>query len=162
MSSIATFSYAETMWEKYLMFPTPENASKVSEIEYSPGTIPTNYGYWAPDLKILQNQVLGGDKESFHLVFRLSEDADGGLLEDLTAILGRSVRAQPEQFLREMAILKPNDERLRAILMMPGLEYVDRPEARKYEIKMRRKALASIVDDSLRSYKEKCLRLMVK
>lgn len=39
------------------MLPTPENASKVSQIEYSPGTIPPDYGYQAPDLKILQNQV---------------------------------------------------------------------------------------------------------
>ncbi len=99
---IARPSWAKTPWEVYLGYPTPQNASRVTKIEYSPKAIPENYGYWAPDLEILKNQILGGDSESFRLAFRLLRTSDGGLLEDLTAILSHTIRPRPELFLREV------------------------------------------------------------
>jgi hypothetical protein len=58
-------AFAGTLWEEYLSHPTPSNEAKVVKIDYSPGAIPQNHGYWAPDLKILRNQVMGGDSEAF-------------------------------------------------------------------------------------------------
>jgi hypothetical protein len=114
--------FAETPWEAYLALPTPENASKVVGIEYTPGAIPENYGYWAPDLDILRNQVIGGDKESFKLTYRIIKKSDGGLLEDLIVILSHTIRARPEFFLREMSELNPEHSLLGSILLMPGLD----------------------------------------
>jgi hypothetical protein len=151
---------AETLWEQYLALPTPENAKKVVSIEYTKGAIPDDYGYWAPDLLILQNQILGGDKESFRLAYRLRQNSDGGLLEDLTAILGRSIRPKPNMFLSEMLMLNPDSRALRSILRMPGLEYVDRRQAKNYELKMRKAAITSVSNEKLSSIKTKCLQLM--
>jgi hypothetical protein len=156
----STAAYAGTPWETYLSLPTPENASKVTALQYSAKALPPNYGYWAPDLEIMKNQILGGDGESFRLAYRLLEKADGGLLEDLMAILGKSIRVQPELFLREMAVLKPKPNRLKGILMVPGLEYTDRPKAKRYEIEMRRKALMSVTDENMKAQQEQCLSLM--
>lgn len=157
---LAGRSSAETPWEAYLALPTPRNASQVTKIQYGPGAIPENYRYWAPDLKILANQILGGDSESFRLAFRLRRDSDGGLLEELTMILSHTIRPHPEFFLRQLLELKPSKTDLEDILLMSGLEYVDRPRAQQYEIEMRRKALASVKTMALRGLRDKCLSII--
>jgi hypothetical protein len=151
---------AETPWETYLSLPTAGNASRVSAIKYSPGAIPSGYGYLASDLDILKIQVLAGDREAFRLTYRLILKSDGGPLGELIAILAHSIRPNPEFFLREMATLKPHPQGLKSILLMPGLEYVDRRNAQDYEIEMRRKALASVKNEDLRSIRDQCLKLM--
>jgi hypothetical protein len=155
-------AFAKTPWEGYLELPTPENASEVMKIEYTPGSIPESYGYWAPDLNILRNQVMGGDKESFRLTLRLIQESDGWLPEDLIVILDHTIRARPEFFLREMSELNPDRNVLKSILLMQGLEYVDRRDAQRYEIDMRRKALSKVSDISLKNYRDICLELMKK
>jgi hypothetical protein len=157
---LATYSYAATPWEQYLALPTPANASKVSALGYSAGAIPPNYGYWAPDLDILKIQILGGDQESFRLAYRLIERADGGLLEELTAMLGQSIRPQPEMFLRQLGALKPDTKLLKSILLNTSEEYVDRESARIFEIEMRKKALQSVADKSVVDIKAKCLNIL--
>jgi hypothetical protein len=154
------FVFAETPWEAYLSLPTPENASRVTKIEYTPGAIPDKHGYWAPHLGILTNQILGGDRESFRLAYRLRQHADGGLLEELTMVLNRAIRARPEFFLEEMSALHPNHATLKTILLMPGLEYVDLPEAQQYEISMRRDALAAVKSTKLRQFRDTCLKIL--
>jgi len=151
---------ADTKWENYLENPTPENAMRVASIDYSPGKIPENYGYWEPDLIILQDQILGGDSEAFRLAYRLREKAQGGLLEKLTILLSRTIRARPEFFLKEMAVLHPTEEILKDVLLMPGEEYVDRLTARKYELIMRHKALAAIKDKKLTAIRNRCIRIL--
>jgi len=158
--SVTAITLAETPWEAYLAFPTPENASRVNRIEYTPGAISEKYGYWALDLGILRNQVLGGDREAFRLAYRLRQNADGGLLEELTMVLSRVIRTRPDFFLEEMSTLRPDRTALEVILLMPGLEYVDRLEARRYEILMRRKALAAVSHKSLRAFRDTCLEIM--
>ncbi len=157
---VSSTSWAETPWEEYLNNPTSDNAIRVNRVEYTTGKIPRNYGYWEPDLDILRNQVLGGDSEAFRLAFRLLRNSDGGLREELTAILSHSIRPHPQFFLAQMSDLKPNETELRSILMMPGLEYVDRDQARIYELGMRRKALSSVSTKALLPLRERCLNLM--
>jgi hypothetical protein len=152
--------FAETPWEVYLSLPTPENATRVTKIEYTPGTISNKYRYWAPDLNIMGNQILGGDREAFRLAYRLLQKADGGLLEELTIVLSRVIRVRPGVFLEEMSALRPNRATLKSILLMPGLEYVDRREAQCYEIKMRRHALAVVENKTLRQIRDTCLKII--
>jgi hypothetical protein len=61
---------------------------------------------------------------------------------------------------REMSELNPEHSLLGSILLMPGLEYVDPIDARRYEIDMRRKALSAVSDMSLKKYRDICLELM--
>ena len=133
---------------------------EVASIGYSESAIPEGYGYWAPDLKILKIQVLSGDREAFLLTYKLMSSSDGGLLEELIAILASSIRPQPEVFLIEMGALNPSERVLGGILRMSGLEYVDRREAQEYEIMQRITAINSVEKSSLKTIKEKCLLLL--
>lgn len=153
-------AFAETHWEEYLSHPTPDNAAKVVKIEYSPDAIPKNKGYWAPDLDILRNQVMGGDAEALKLTYRLIQKSDGGLSEALTVILSHTIRSRPEFFLKEMERLKPERLILKSIILMPGLEYVDRIDARQYEIEMRKKALSSISSKDTIIFRDTCLKIL--
>jgi hypothetical protein len=149
-----------TKWEAYLAFPSPENAAQVSQIAYSPGAIPQGYGYDSEDLAILQTQVLAGDIEAFRLTYRLTRNASGALLEDLYDILAQSIRPQTTLFLREMARVGPPDTTLGDILLKPGLQYTDRPRARRYEIDMRRRAIHDLDDPDLQGIRARCLALI--
>ena len=152
---------AETLWEKYLWLPTPENASKVEKIEYSEGSIPENYGYWYPDLLVMKNQILGGDKESFRLAFRIKQSTNGAaLIEHINDILGSVIRSNPELFLQEIKYINPSTYSLKSVLKMTGDEYVDRMEAVKYEWKMRAEALSTVTAPDLEATKQKCLELL--
>ncbi len=157
---MSSTSWAETSWEAYLNHPTSENAIHVNKIEYTAGKIPQNYGYWDPDLNILRNQVLGGDAEAFRRAFRLFRNSDGGLREELNAVLSHSIRPHPQFFLAQISELQPSEIELRKILLMPGLEYVDRSQARTYELEMRRKALSSVSERKLLLLRDRCLNLM--
>ncbi|MEW6401335.1 MAG: hypothetical protein AB1649_06010 [Chloroflexota bacterium] len=159
---VAGTALGKTFWEAYLSLPTPQNASVVTKIEYTPGAIPKEYGYWKPDLDILRNQILGGDSEAFRLAYRLLQKADGGLAEDLTVILSNTIRARPEFFLKELSALRPSTGSLEDILLMSGTEYTDRPEAEQYEMKMRIKALESIETKILKHFRDRCLEIMRK
>jgi hypothetical protein len=157
---IVSNAFAGTAWEEYLSHPNPDNAAKVNKIEYTPGAIPKDYGYWAPDLNILLNQVMGGDEEAFKLTYRLILVSEGGLAEDLTVIISHTIRSHPEFFLKEMVGLRPQNAILKAILLMPGAEYVDRSEAQRYEIEMRKKALISVSNKSYIDFKDRCLKTL--
>ena len=150
---------APTPWETYLALPSAENAAKVERIEYSSGE-PAPVGYRALDLQILRLQVVAGDIEAFRLAYRLRERSDAGLLEELTGILARAIRPQPDMFLEAVSSLRPSRAALESILMMPGLEYVDRPRAQGFEIAMRRKAIEGVQVPRLRGAQERCLELL--
>jgi hypothetical protein len=151
-----TMAYGATPWEQYLDLPTPANAARVAAIEYSAGSRPRRLS--DGDLKILENQVFAQDAESFRLVVRLLRLADGAEAEDLGALLGHSIRAHPDFFLRQVAALNIPCKQLSWSLAAPGLEYVDRSAARVYEITMRRKALLGVRSKSLRHVRDECLQ----
>jgi len=58
----------------------------------------------------MKNQVHAGDREAFQLTYKLLVVSDGGLREELIAILASSVRSQPEMFLTEISLIQPNDD----------------------------------------------------
>ena len=99
---------AETAWEIYLAYPSAGNAKPVTAVTYS-NPKSNALGYVETDLVILQNQVNAGDIESLRLAFRLRSQADGGLLEDLTALIGHSIRINPVLFLNVVNEVRPHN-----------------------------------------------------
>jgi hypothetical protein len=149
---LAPSAWATTPWENYLAEPTPYNASQVKAIGYSH---PVQGGYDATDLEILKVQVVAADQAAFRLAYRLYKQSDGGLAEDLGAILADSIRPNPGFFLRQVAALKQPCNRFN--VDVPGLEYADRPRAYAYELKMRTMAIASVQNPQLRAARSDCL-----
>ena len=135
---------AATPWEEYLALPSSANAALVTTMTYSPGNVP--HGGDSPsDIRVLEDQVLAQDREAFRLLVRLYRSTDGGLAEDLGVFPGHSVRVHPEFFLHEVAALNRPCSELAWALNAPGLQYVDRPAARRYEIDARKAALEDLV-----------------
>ena len=149
----ASSANAATPWEDYLDEPTSANAALVTDISYSAAVAG---GYYAHDLAILNIQVLAADPQAFRLAFRLYEKSDGGLAEELGAILAGVIRANPEFFLRQVKVLDRRCSDFQWIVNTAGLVYVDRPKARAYEIEKRKFALQSIADSSLFRLRDEC------
>ncbi len=160
LSLLMPGAYANTAWETYINEPSPANATQVATLAYSEGALPKDYGYWSPHLQILKNQLLARDAAAFQMAVRLMKTADGGLLEELMAVLGSVVRAHPTFFLGQLSKSEIGDESLKSILLMPGLEYVDLATAETYEISQRRAALAAVKDAELVLMRNRCLHLM--
>jgi hypothetical protein len=152
---LASGAGAATPWEAYLDLPTPQNASRVEAITCS--STPEEYCF---DLRILQNQMLAMDAESFKLGYRLYRAADGGNAEDLGALLASLIRPHPAFFLEHVEHLDASCGSFRFILNVPGEEYVDHPEAQDYEIAQRRKALSAVSDPNLSTVKQRCIALI--
>lgn len=162
--SVCAFSSANaagTAWERYLDFPSAENARLVHKMAYSSHKNDIEEGA-AGDLAILRTQVVAGDRAAFDLTYLLMQSADGGVLEDLQAILASAIRSQPEMFLLEVGHLNPSEETLKSILLMPGLEYVDRLRAQRYELEMRRRAINALGRKDTRSIRRRCLAIYEK
>lgn len=145
---------AETEWGKYLAKPTPQQAARVNKVEAS-GKRNAGGHY---ELQILQNQVMAQDSQAFRLAYRLYQTSDGGLAEDLGALLARTIRAQPQFFLQQIQLLNVPCSKLKWVLNMPGLEYTDRADAQHYEIEMRKKALRSVTTSELVDVRDHCLK----
>jgi hypothetical protein len=154
------YAAAKTPWESYLTLPIPERASSVVHIEYSANSSPETDGGLEHDLNILRDQVLACDRAAFKLAYRLVENADAGLRENLFAILGHTIRAHPEFFLKEMSRLQPDQDVLKSILMASDSGYRDRNYARRYELYMRRMALTDVSSRSLNDFRDTCLELI--
>ncbi len=145
---------AETEWEKYLANPTPQQAARVNKVEASDKSdVGGDY-----ELQILQNQVLAQDSQAFRLAYRLYQSSDGGLAEDLGALLARTIRAQPQFFLQQVQLLNVPCSKLKWVLNVPGLEYTDRPKAKHYEIEMRKEALRNVTASELAEVRDQCLK----
>ena len=142
---------AETEWEKYLSNPTPQQAERVNIIE-------TTEAGGNDELQILQNQVLAQDSQAFRLAYRLYQNADGALAEDLGVLLARTIRAHPKFFLHQVKSLNIPCSKVSWVLNVPGLEYVDRENAQHYEIEMRKKALRGVNAKELVVVRDQCLK----
>lgn len=151
----SNFAAAGTPWERYLDAPTSANASNVDEIAYS---TPKEFAYDSDELEILKLQVLAADPTAFTLAFRLYQKSDGGLAEELAAILASVIRPNPVFFLRQVAQL--NQPCSKFNLGVPGLEYVDRLEAQAYELRMRRNSIAGVADTGLDHVRAECMALL--
>ncbi len=159
--SFCASASAETLWEQYLAHPTPENAIAVNDVAYTSGAIPENYGYWAPDFLILKNQILGGDSASFNLALRLlAKSNGGGLHEELVGVVASAIRPKTNMFLKGVSNSDISNGTIEFILNFAGLEYVDRINARNFEIEMRQVAISLVKDKNLQAAKERCLELI--
>jgi len=152
--AFASTACASTPWEGYLDYPISSNAAQVDAMTYS---TPLRGGYDSDDLQILRLQIQAGDTEAFQLGYRLYVRADGGLAEELGDILAKTIRVNPRFFLEQVSALKLQCSALHWVLNVPGPEYVDRPAAQAYEIRMRIKAFRGVTDKTLAKVREQCL-----
>ncbi len=154
-------SAAETPWETYLATPTPENASRVVSITYSPGSLRAAGSLDYLDRLLLNQQIRSGDAEAYLLAIRIARTTDSAAgLEDLNASIGGSIRANPAVFLSVAKRASLTEAELRRVLFMTGEHYVDRADAKRFELKLRREAIASVDDSALRGTQEMCLAIL--
>ncbi len=151
----------ETYWERYLNYPSAENARKVTEMTSSRGSDADDVD-GDNEINLLRTQVVAGDRFAFRATLRLIMKSDGGRLEDLMGVLASAIRPKPQFFLEEVLLAKIHPGTLKGILRKTGQQYVDRREAQAYELKMRRAALASIRDKHLQKIRQQCLRMLEK
>lgn len=154
--------HAKTSWEEYLDLPSENNAKRVTNITYSAASTEISKKHISRDLKILGTQIISGDRAAFQLAFQLREKTDGGLLEDLDAMLGHAVRPYPMLLLEELARKKVPDAAVESIILNPGLEYTDRPAAQLYEIEMRYKSILAIQpsDSDIERVRKECIGIL--
>ena len=151
------FSSEITSWEKYIAYPSSENAKAVQSIQYSEEIDQKSLGEKiSADLQILSIQVSSGDLESFRAALRLIKStAPGSNLEDLMKITGRFIRQNPKAYLEDVKIIGPFNKCPGANFL--GQEFVDRDDARTYEINARIKALESVQAPALMEVRNVCL-----
>ena len=158
MSSLAL---AQTAWERYIEIPSPENADLVDRMEYSPDALSPRDTYRFEHVLLLETQISSGDPAAFRLAYRLRGNAaSAALFEDLNKALSRMIRPHPKVFLAEIQKLGTSSESLFDALLTTGEEYVDLPEARSYELRMRLEAIRSVEDDRLRGTRDICIAIL--
>jgi hypothetical protein len=142
--------------------PNESNAKRVTEIAYTLSKGGISHNYDARDLEILGLQINSGDAAAIQLTFRLLNKSDGGLLEDLVAMLGHVIRAHPKLFLEQLALAQAHINTIESILLHAGLEYVDRPTANRYELEMRYKSILAVhsEDVKVRQLQNECLKIL--
>lgn len=157
LSCASSAAFGETAWERYLSYPSPENAERVLLLQYESGALPARYLLRA-HLEILRQEVVAGDAAALGLATRLLwREEDEELERQLASILAWAVRAQTRLFLVEMAALRPSDMFLRSVLVEAG------PPSRSvaaYEVNMRRRALADVADPELEEIRDRCLGII--
>jgi hypothetical protein len=158
--SCCSLALAGTTWEDFVARPAPEKAGVVQGIEYSSaGDLDRRLD---ADLAILETQVLAGDREAVGLAFRLLGRSDGRPAEGLSVLLGRLARVHPALFLEALQANRAAVARLEALLGGLGAPYVDRQEARLYELQCRREALLGVENVELKPVREECLEALRK
>lgn len=145
----------QTPWERYLSEPSPENAARVTALQYSESRSPSDR---ERDLSLLEVQVVSGDREAVRLALRLLPQSDGHVTETLCIMLGRLIRVDPRLLLTEVGEHLEVPDLLDAIVTNFGAAYIDRPAAQIYEARQRINALESAqVDPELDAFRTECV-----
>lgn len=153
-----TVANSSTPWEEYLEYPTPQNASKVTKISYSPGVDAAKQVF--EDLALLEVQMISGDRAAVRLGFRLLKAADGHLAQTLDIMLGRLIRISPRLFLEELKASGAEATGLANLVGNFGEPYLDREIAQAYEAKVRIAALERVQDPGLTTVRDASVRAL--
>lgn len=151
--SLSAPARAQTAWETYLEWPSPENATRVERADYS---IAAQAERLYDDLGLLERQILALDREAVRLAFRLHPTSDGHYAETLDIVLGLVIRLDPRTFLEELKS-SVRQVALDSLVGNLGWAYVDRSDAQAYEVELRAKALRSVTDPALLTVRDACL-----
>ena len=146
---------ADTAWEEYLKYPSPENAERIDVLRYSDGESDSQRA--EDDVELLARQVLAGDEQAVRLAFRLRKQADGALGETLDITLGQLIRIDATLFLVALGDNIGDLHRLDSLVGNLGGAYVDRFQAKTYEVSRRIEALESVADPALAAVREACV-----
>jgi hypothetical protein len=142
---------------QYLDHPTEANAQRA--------ILGLSSGSWSVDLApadllLMRNQVVAGSEGALRLTLALLPMSSGGSLESLIALAAAAIRPQPALFLKVVQASGLDPRTLESILLMPGLEYVDRPAARRHELDMRRRAIAGATRPESKAARDFCLKVL--
>jgi hypothetical protein len=109
----------------------------------------------------IQTRLKAGDQVAWTIAVSLLEFTDGGLWEDLSAMIDRSVSVQPRAFLRA-AKARPRSGALEALDFM-GEEFVDKPVSKRCRaIRQRLNAIRSVGDLALVEVRDQAVALLQK
>ena len=164
--SSVTVNWAELSkaWEKYLDYPSSENARKVSKIlpdselvtaTNSQEEINVTDTIWNT-LTVLERNVYSSDISAVNLGFHLHSIADGGFSEALDMILGALIRINAKLFLEQLQLNRPLIKRLDA-LVGNLVDYALTNEAARLETSLRIEALKKVKDSKLRKIRAECI-----
>jgi hypothetical protein len=166
-TKVDAFDWAafERAWAAYVRSPSSDRAEAVYALV--PDEHPGSESAGASDaietlvegLPALERRVLAGDADALRLALRLRNLSDGHLTEELHIIAGGAIRPSPAPFLRAVREGVPADE-FAGLLGNLGPDYVDRFDARREELRLRREALRSVTDESLAEVRDRSIAMI--
>ena len=155
-------------WNEYCNFPSKENAKSFINLIPRTGPLDLREKHFAEvveifkDLKIVLNQMIGGDPSAAKLCIRLFRIADGANYEYMQAYLSYLVRICPKSFLH--ILVDNKDEEYFALNGNPvnhiSYDFTDRDEAALYELEQRKNALSEIMEKNVETIKQECIKIL--
>lgn len=155
-------------WDNYIVNPSGENALKVYNLLPEKGHVGKEDSSLELEqrmynnLKILETQILRGNKNNIKLAFKLKTISDGAFTEWLQQMLGQTINLYPKLFLTELKEHNHLFENFDSLVGNFGEEYADNLEKQKTEIKKRIESLKTINIPQLSKVKNKCLESLEK
>ena len=157
-----------TAWNNYIQNPLGENALKVYNLLPKKGQVRKedadlnlqNKIY--NNLKIVETQILYGDKNNIKLAFRLFTISDGAFSEWLQEMLGESINHNPKIFLTELKEHSHLFENFDSLVGNFSEEFADNLGKQITETKKRIESLKTIKDSELSTVKNRSLESLGK
>jgi hypothetical protein len=155
------------VFESYVNYPTSVNAATVivllpknAHVKFTnqaqeQDTL--NFISSADQIRMLERQVISGDREAIRLAFNLFAVADGAFAEDLCIMLGSLIRINPKLFLEELNEFQGLTLPIHALVGNVGYMYIDRMKARCYEEQLRIDSLSKVKEPKLNSLRDRCI-----
>jgi len=156
----------------YCESPSIDNANKILSVmptEFDNRTadfqqwVSTSHYIWEGEpFRVLRNLVRNGDTLAIRIAFKTLIISDGAFAETLLALIGGSIRANPEGFLEEAKVFIEYAHRLEILVLDTVLpEYYGMPdeslEAFKKEILVRITSLETVTRPDLFNLRNDCI-----
>jgi hypothetical protein len=150
----------ETLKQFLITLPPPSELDKEYNI-YSTGD-EIKYILRHDNFPVLRAEMMAGNKYATEAMFRLLNLSDGGPMTTIMIILGDLIRVNPRLFLE--TLMKYKDtlaiKRLGYPVYVVGPAYADRPEARHYELEMRKESLEAVREKEYENIQKECIKLL--
>lgn len=151
-------------WEKYIYWPSPENAREIANTipeKWIGITIDLSEIFYDEDFKILEINMFSGEKEAIGVIYKMKNISDAAQHEMLNYELGYLIRINPRVFLRELVRNRRYVADIAEIIMNYG-SFAPDNRAADYERRARIKALESVNEKEFSEIKEECLNVLRK
>jgi hypothetical protein len=168
------FSWAKVIaaYDAYVDYPSSDNAKALL------ATLPSNkpneengdreqaleHIFSSQNWRVLENELLAGEKIPFEILLRLTNFTDAGFTESIEVILGSVIRIRPRLFLevlynyRNLVYLR----RFGCPALNTNPFYGYHPKAIRYELEKRIEALESVKDQKYAEIRDSCIKSLLK